>query len=358
MAKRQRLSDGIIQNLKVKTRTNIADPGLAGHYVRVTPNGAKTFACVARDPSGKQHWHTIGSCDHVTLDAARNEARRIMGAIKSGASLAGPETFATVAATWVKRHLEANGVITQKNKERYLANHILPVLGGRDFRSIRRSDIAKLMDGVSDTAGPTAADEVLGIVRAICGWYATRNDDYVSPIIRGMKRTSTAERARDRILSDDEIRAVWSNATGTFGAIVKLLLLTGQRRTTVASMQWDDVSVDGAWNCVPGPRQKGRGGELMLPDMAVQMIRDQPRFAHSLYVFPAVRGNGHFTNYSDGKNVLDRATGPLPQWGLHDLQAHRSQPNEFALAFVPRLRSASWATPWAALKASTTGTVM
>ena len=79
MAKRQRLSDGIIQNLKVKTRTNIADPGLAGHYVRVTPNGAKTFACVARDPSGKQHWHTIGSCDHITLDAARNEARRPHG---------------------------------------------------------------------------------------------------------------------------------------------------------------------------------------------------------------------------------------------------------------------------------------
>jgi integrase len=317
---RRTLTDKQIQNLKVSKRINIADPGLAGHYVRVTPNGAKSFACVARDPSGGQHWKKIGDCDHMSLDAARDKARRILGAIKAGADTAGPETFASVAADWVKRHLQANGVITLRNKTRYLDNHILPVFGARDFRSIRRSDVAKLMDSVSDTAGPTAADEVLNIVRAICRWYSSRSDDYVIPIAPNMRRTSAKERARDRVLTDDEIRAVWNAASGTFGGIVKLLLVTGQRRTTVAAMKWDDVSVDGSWRCIPGHRQKGRGGELVLPQMAVDVLREQPRFAYSVFVFPAARGKGHFQGFSDGKNALDRATGPLPQWGLHDLR--------------------------------------
>jgi integrase len=250
----------------------------------------------------------------MSLDAARDKARIIIGRIKAGADRAGPEAFATVAADFVKRHLEANNIITKANKERYLRNHILPVWSGRDFRSIRRSDVAKLMDHVSDTAGPVAADEVLSIVRSICSWFATRNDDYVSPIIKGMRRTSTKERARDRVLTDEEIRTVWNAASGTFGGIVKLLLLTGQRRTTVASMRWDDVSVDGTWRCNEGPRQKGRGGELVLPPMAVEIIRQQPRFAHSLFVFPAARGSSHFRAYTDGKAAIGG------DWRLHDLR--------------------------------------
>jgi integrase len=106
---------------------------------------------------------------------------------------------------------------------------------------------------------------------------------------------------------------------GPFGGIVKLLLLTGQRRTTVASMQWEDVDLDGTWRCVEGARQKGRGGELVLPPMAVDVIREQPHFAHSLYVFPGVRGNGHFAAYSSGKKALNRST-HLSDWTLHDLR--------------------------------------
>ncbi|MGC2341088.1 MAG: Arm DNA-binding domain-containing protein, partial [Methyloceanibacter sp.] len=72
---RRTLTDKSIAALKVTKRTNIADPKLAGHYVRVTPNGAKTFAVVARDPRGKQVWHTIGSAELHKLDDAREFAR-------------------------------------------------------------------------------------------------------------------------------------------------------------------------------------------------------------------------------------------------------------------------------------------
>jgi integrase len=321
---RRTLTDKTIAALTVKKRIAIPDTKVAGLYVRVTPTGAKTFVAVARDPNGKQIWHTIGSTAEHSLDEARTLAPQITRAIKAGADTAGPETFATVAADWVRRHLQANGVITLRNKTRYLANHILPAWSSRDFRSIRRSDVAKLMDAVQDTAGPAAADEVLSIIRSICSWYATRNDDYTSPIIKGMRRTSSKERARDRVLTDDEIRAVWNAASGTFGGIVKLLLLTGQRRTTVASMQWDDITIDGTWRCEEGPRQKGRGGELVLPEMAIEVIRSQPRFAHSLFVFPGARGSNHFRAFNDGKRALDQEVENrgrrLSPWTLHDLR--------------------------------------
>jgi integrase len=312
---RRTLTDSQIANLKVSKRKNIADPGLAGHYLRVTPNGAKSFWVVARDPSGHQHWKKIGDCAHTKLDAAREEARRVIGAIKVGADTAGPETFATVASGFVELMAE-RGVITLANKERYLRNHILPAWSGRDFRTIKRSDVVKLMDVVAKKAGPVAADECLSIIRSICTWFATRNDDYVSPIIRGMRRTSNKDRARDRVLTDEEIRSLFmSQATTPMLPIAKLLLLTGQRRTKVASMTWDAITIDGAWHVSNGSkREKGTGGELMLPEMALDIIKAQPRFVSSHFVFPAARGAGHFKAYTDGKALIGG------EWRLHDLR--------------------------------------
>ena len=68
----------------------------------------------------------------------------------------------------MKRHVEAKGLITAKERRRYLAKHILPAWAGRDFTSIKRSDVAKLLDQIEDNAGPTAADATLGVIRSIC----------------------------------------------------------------------------------------------------------------------------------------------------------------------------------------------
>ena len=64
----------------------------------------------------------------------------------------------------------------------------------------------------------------------------------------------------------------------SYGDIVKLLLLTGQRREKVWGMRWDDISIDGTWSVPNGTREKGAGGELVLPEMAVDIIRNRPRF--------------------------------------------------------------------------------
>ena len=305
---RRTLTDKSIAVLKVAKRTTIPDPKLAGHYLRVTPAGAKTFVAVARDPRGTQVWHTIGSAKLHTLDEAR-DARTAMKAIKLGTDRAGPQSFQSVAEEcW--RHVDAKGIITSKEKRRYLDKHILPAWGGRDFTSIKRIDVAKLLDTIEDK-GPTAADGALGVIRSIMNWYTTRNDDYVSPIVRGMRRTDPKERARSRTLNDDELRAVWkeAEANGTFGALVRLLLLTGQRRTTVASMRWDDVSVDGTWTIPAEKREKGTGGELVLPEAALAIIKSQPRFVSNPYVLAVRYAGTHFANYGD-------AAAPDATWQL------------------------------------------
>ena len=89
--------------------------------------------------------------------------------------------------------------------------------------------------------------------------YAVGHDDYSSPIREGMARIENpSERARDRILSDDEIRTMWKacDGLGTFGNLVKMLLLTAQRRTKVATMKWDDLDGD-LWTIETEHREKG-----------------------------------------------------------------------------------------------------
>lgn len=320
---RRTLTDNSIAALKPKTkRFAVPDPKLAGHYVRVTPNGAKSFVAVARDPRGKQVWHTIGSTQLHKLDEAREFARAAMKAIKSGVSCEGPQSYELVGREWLKRHVEAKGLLSARELQRSLEKHILPAWAGREFTSIKRIDVAKLLDAIEDSAGPTAADGALGVVRAIANWYSTRNDDYVSPIVRGMRRANPKERARDRILDDDEIRAVWkqAEANGTFGALVRLLLLTGQRRDTVASMRSDDIDGD-TWTIPNGnKRKKGTAGSLILPQVALDIIKSQRRFASNPFVLAGRKYGAHYSSYGTGKRTFDAKLPPMAQWGLHDLR--------------------------------------
>ena len=295
------------------------DPELRGHYIMVYPSGAKTYKANARDPNGKQVWATLGDADVLKIDDAREKAREIITRIKAGEDRAGPQSYRAVSDQWFKRHVEKKGLRSSVNIRRYLDKHILPPWGSRDFTSIRRTDVANLLDAVEDNAGQVAADLVLSVVRSVSNWYATRDDTYVSPVVRGMRRSEPKERARDRILSDDELRAVWraAEANGTFGAFVRLALLTGQRKEKVASMKW--ANIDGAvWHIPTEEREKGNAGDLELPQTALDIIHAQLRFASNPYVLTG-RGGGHFNGFSEGKKAFD-AKVPIPRWTIHDLR--------------------------------------
>ncbi len=328
MARRKSLSDIGVAGLKPRAaRYTEPDPELRGHYVRVQPSGAKSFVAVARDPAGKQVWATIGAADVLAVDEARAKAREAIMRIRAGLPAfelpkARADTFGTVAANWMKRHVETNGLRSRRGIERLLASHVLPLWADREFLSIRRSDVAALLDDVEDNHSARQADSVLTIVRSIMNWFATRHDDYVPPIVRGMRRQNPRAQARARILDDDELQAIWraAEASGTFGAIIRLALLTAQRSRKVVRMKWTDLDDNDVWTIPREPREKDTAGTLVLPDAARAIIRAQPRMGSNPYVL-AGRGEGAFNGFSKSKATLDaKLLTSMPAWVIHDLR--------------------------------------
>ena len=279
---RRTLTDKGIVALKPRAaRYAFPDPELRGHYVRIQPSGAKSFCTVTRSPSGKQLWTTLGNAELMTVDEAREKAREIIKRVRAGLPVVERkgETFGTVADNWIQRHVITKGLISRPEIERLLAKHVLPAWRDREFISLRRSDVAALLDHLEDNHGPREADYSLAVVRGIMHWFATRTDDYNPPVVRGMRRQSAGAQARARILDDDELRAVWlaSASVGTLGGIVRLCLLTAQRSRKVAAMRWADISDAGEWTIARAPREKGTAGSLVLPELALAAIRSQPQ---------------------------------------------------------------------------------
>jgi integrase len=319
MARRKTLTDAAIASLPAKAKPyTMPDPEFPGHYIRVRPGGSKVFCAVTRAPSGKQVWHTIGASTLYTVAEAREKAREAIKAIKEGRDREGPETFETVAETWYKRHVEARGVISAQQIRASLDKYLLPAWRTRDFAGIRRADIAKLLDEVEEKVSAGVADFALGVFRIMANWYATRHDDYTSPVIKGMQRSQKVK--RERILTDDELRAVWkaAEANGVYGAFVRVALLTGQRREKLAEMKWEDVSVDGEWKIPAEDREKSTAGSLVLPEVALQIIKAQPRFVSNPYVFAGNTG-GHISGYGERKAAFD-AKVKIADWRFHDLR--------------------------------------
>jgi integrase len=162
---------------------------------------------------------------------------------------------------------------------------------------------------------------VLAVVRGIMFWFASRNDDYIPPIMRGMGRNKAAPRART--LDDAELRELWkaAEANGTFGAIVRMCLLTAQRSRKVSTMKWYDISVNGEWTIPTAPREKNTAGSLVLPTAALDIIRAQPRIGENPHVFASPQGEGKsLSGFSKAKATFDVKLPEMPHWTLHDLR--------------------------------------
>ena len=321
---RKTLSDKGVAALRPRPkRYAYPDPELRGLWVRVQPSGVKSYVTVARGQDGRQQWTTIGPTNSLVIAEARAQARSILERVRAGLPAVEPkaETFGAVTASWLTRHVDANGLRSAKEIRRLLGTHVLPVWNDREFIAIRRSDVAALLDHVEDHHSVRQADAVLTVIRSIMFWFATRRDDYSPPIVRGMKRQKSAARAR--VLDDAELRTIWQAAesqAGVFAAILRLCLLTAQRSRKVASMRWSDIE-DGVWTVSTGPREKGAGGALALPQTALDIILTQPRFASSPFVFTARGRNRPFLGFSVSKEFFDaKLPADMAGWTIHDLR--------------------------------------
>lgn len=332
--RRKALSDIGVAGLRPRDkRYTYGDPELRGHYVRVLPSGVKSYAAVARHPSGKQIWVTVGAVHTMPIVDARDRARAALQRIRDGLPVfdAPPPkaiTFKEVAESWLKRHVQAKKLRSAVEIERCLKVYVYPDWETRPFAGIRRTDVTQLLDKLEVERGARQADAVLAIVRAIANWHAARHDDYASPFTHGMKRLAPVKRYR--VLSDDEVRAIWAQAerAGSFGAIIRIALLTAQRREKVAEMRWDSLRGN-VWTIPADARERGTGGTLRLSPAALGIIEHQPKLNDNPFVF-AGRGRAAFNGFSKCKAAFDQSlpkfAGPagtrveIPNWTLHDLR--------------------------------------
>jgi len=179
------------------------------------------------------------------------------------------ETFRAVSEAFQGR----TTIRTKDDRQRMLDRVIYPAIGHRPIGEIRRSEVVRLLDKIEDESSAVMADYALAIIRRVMNWHAARSDDFRSPIVRGMARTKPHLRARERTLTDEELRALWGAAEGEFGRLVKFLLLTACRRTE--ALDATRAEIDGSDWVIPGARYKtGKDHLIPLSGAALELLGD------------------------------------------------------------------------------------
>jgi integrase len=340
---RKRLTKISVERMRApardKQQVRIFDAIMPGLVLRVSFGGSKTWFALHYENS-KAQMVKLGRYPVMSLDAARIAAQRFLADPHAALRQAHSGTFEEVMDDFLKRHVYAKRLISGNEIERTLRKHVLPEWGRKLFHEIKRGDVSRLLDKIEDGSGPRAADVVLAHIRKMANWFATRNGEYVSPIVKGMNRSNPGERRRKRILSDDEIRLLWRTTAdlGSYGGLVRLLLLTTQRRQKCGTMKRTDI-VDGLWSIrSASEREKGTLEQVRLPPLALAVIQAQPRIEGNPFVFPASIGKGPFNSFSEKKLELDarmRAKMPEMKPGvLHDLR--RTGRSLMSRAGIPR----------------------
>jgi integrase len=266
--------------------------------------------------NGKLTRLTLGSYPATGIAAARTKALEAKRSLAEGRDPRSAQsgTFAAICDEYLRR--EGSKLRTLASRESLLRRLVLPILGPRRIEDIQRSEIIRCLDRVEDEQGPVQADRTLGAISRIMNWHASRSDSFRSPIVRGMARTKPKERARDRVLSDEELRAVWkqAEANGVFGAMICFILLTAARRSEVSELRWSEIDGTTTEWTLPAERNKTKV-ELVRPlsKAALEVLPD----SGCEWVF-AVDGKP-ITAFSRLKQEFDKACG-VGDYVLHDLR--------------------------------------
>jgi integrase len=314
-----------------------------GFGVRITAAGARAFILNYR-LRGREYRFTIGAWPDWSALKAVREARHLRQRVDRGENPLEDRTSSSTTVTvtsvlddFLARHVRnrTQPLRSAHEYESAFNRLVKPRVGRLGIYEVRRSHIIKMLDEIEDANGPVMADRTLAYIRKAFNWYATRDDQFSSPIVRGMARVKPKERARTRVLSDEEIRAIWPvlEQLGTYGAFVRMLLLTAQRHGEVARMSRKEIGGDGVW-AIPAERYKTKRPNFVpLSKAALAIIKAQAKFDNCDYVFPS-RAKTPYTRSGKSKAKLDKAVlaainkqakrgakvEPIPNWTLHDLR--------------------------------------
>jgi integrase len=326
-----KLSATNVRTLKVppgKTEAVFFDDDVKGFGVRVKPSGSRSYI-LAWKVGGEHRRITIGSITDIDFGKAKNQAKDYKADVRRGedpvaniknAKLATAQTFEATALKFLDTLRERYRPRAFKEIERHLTKHASP-LNKRPVSKVTRHDIAAVIEAVTKNSGAVTANRVRTSLSTFYSWCLQRGHADANPVIGTEKNK---EQSRDRVLTPSELRLIW-NALGDdqYGAIVKLLMLTGQREREIGDLSRTEINE--ALIILPPERTKnGRPHVVPLASAALALIEKQEQDGERDLIFG--RGEGGFSGWSKSKERLDEwikeANGgkAIRHWTLHDLR--------------------------------------
>jgi integrase len=303
------------------------DDDVAGFGLRLREGGSRTWVYQYRIGT-KQRRMVLGSAKSVPLKTASDNARQLEAKVALGGDPAMDKENAQLAADntvgmLIDQFLEANKdgwkPRTEVEIRRHLTKDVKP-LHRMPITSVAQRNVANLLNDIAEEKGAVTANRVRASLCTFFGWVIREGirlpEGNVAAYTNKREETS-----RDRQLSGAELKAVW-NAAGDddYGSIVKLLMLTGQRRDEIAMLRWNEIS-DEQITLPKGRTKNSREHVVPLSDPAkavLEKLSDDDR----TYVFG--RDDTGFSGWSKAKEKLDTrledAGEELAPWTLHDLR--------------------------------------
>jgi integrase len=296
-----------------------------GFGLRVRYTGSKIWV-YQYSRNNKTRRMTIGVFPTMSPAQARARVRELSAERRLGADPARDlaakqidrETFKDVVALYLaaKREDIQKGDYRERTyaeTERYLTK-VARDLNNRPLVAITQPEIAGLLDGIKSNS---ASNRLRASLEALFNWAAARGKVTANPVSLTEKRS---EQSRERVLANDELVAIWNALPeGDFGSIVKLLMLTGQRRSEIGGLRWSEIDLRQGQINLPGERTKnGHPHFVPLSEPVRDILDKQPRLRD--HVFGRGDSAEGFAGWSAAKAALDERLPDMPHWSLHDLR--------------------------------------
>lgn len=296
---KQTLTDSFIRNYSIpEKRTEIYDTVVTGLTLRITKTGYKSFALrYWYDEKSKQL--TIGKYPDFTLAQAREKAKELKRIVSDGIDPAAQKkkrqekkkrekSFSDLAEAFKAIHLKPLREKTREEHKRIVDNELIPAFGKIPAKDLAKSEIIAFLDDKAIKQGkPTMANRIRARLHSIYEFGIHRGIVDVNPVT-SIKRYPEGETKRERYYSEKEIRHLWKGfeqQDEPAQSVMKMLLITGQRKTETMKMRWSDIDKN-VWT-IPAELAKGkRSHDIPLSDSALQVI-DKMKSIHwqSDYVF-------------------------------------------------------------------------
>ncbi len=345
--KPRELTDQIIKGLAAPAagRIEVVDPRTPGLVLRITRANVRTWAVRGRRKDGGATRVTIGPLAAFTLAEARKRALQIIAALRRGEDPVGSKREAKVQRIAAERALTVSGALARWQEfrvahptrpwsaryaaevARLVAREFAPAVGERALAGMGRSDWMAIISAKWKQSAAVGA-MLYRTVSAFLRWAEGEGLIEAFPLpARGLARHAPGPPSRDRVLDDEELRAVWFAADREAAkprALVRLLMLTAARLREVANMRFEELDLRAAtWTIPPERTKNGRRlllplGNLALAELAnLWPIEATLPGAYVLAQDPTAKGG--FSGFAKLKARIDRASG-VKAWVLHDLR--------------------------------------